>query len=99
MLTVPSKKDQSPSSTVAKYLKFSQAGLQFFVSVALPTGVGIWADQRLATGALLTILGLALGFGTGLYSLYHDIYVSEDSSERRRRSGKDDAEGGGKAAP
>lgn len=57
-----------------KYLRHSHAGLEFLVAVALPTAIGIWADRRLGTGALLTVLGLALGFGAGVISLCRQVF-------------------------
>ncbi len=34
-----------------------------------PPLVGYWLDRRLGTGFLLMVLGLVVGFATGLYSL------------------------------
>jgi hypothetical protein len=61
-------------SALAKYLRYSHVGVQFLVAVGLPTAGGIWADQRLGTGVLLTLLGLVLGFAAGVYSLYREVY-------------------------
>lgn len=71
---VPSKGNSSQLSALAKYLRYSHVGLQFLVAVGLPTAGGIWADQRLGTGVLLTLLGLVLGFAAGVYSLYREVY-------------------------
>jgi len=59
---------------VAKYLKYSHVGLQFLLSVGIPTGLGIWLDRVLGTVVLFTLLGLGLGFTAGIYSLYGELY-------------------------
>ena len=59
---------------MVKYLRYSHVGIQFFLSVGVPTGLGVWLDQRLGTGVLLTILGLVLGFTGGVYALYHEVF-------------------------
>ena len=76
-MAAPSKDDRHEISPLVKYLRYSHLGLQFCVAVGVPTGIGIWADRRLGTGVLLTLLGLALGFGAGTYSLYHEVYPSK----------------------
>ena len=43
--------------------------IAFGVEVALPTLLGYWADQQLGWMPALTLVGLTLGFGGGLYHL------------------------------
>lgn len=96
---VPSKGNQSQLGALAKYLRYSHVGLQFLVAVGLPTAGGIWADQRLGTGVLLTLLGLVLGFAAGVYSLYREVYGLDG---RDRDAGSDPSRrtsGPGPAAP
>ena len=56
------------------YLRYSHLGMQFFVAVALFTGFGLWLDRILGTVVVFTLLGLALGFGGGTYSIYKAIF-------------------------
>lgn len=77
---MPSKDREPGTSPLAKYLRYSHVGLQFGLSVGLPTAAGIWADRYLGTGVLLTLIGLALGFGAGVFSLYHEVYRLTGSS-------------------
>jgi F0F1-type ATP synthase assembly protein I len=67
-------------SPLVKYLRFSHVGLEFLAAVAIPTAIGIWADRKLGTGALLAILGLALGFGAGVVSLCRQVFPSTKGS-------------------
>ena len=76
----PSKDQEPEIRALGRYLRYSHLGIQLCVSVGLPTGIGIWADRRLGTGVLLTLVGLALGFTAGLYSLYREVYPSRDPS-------------------
>ena len=82
--SVLTAEEQDPQKhALAKYLRYSSAGLQFAMAVGLFTWGGIWLDGSLGTGALFTLLGLALGFGGGLRALYLEVYATE----RRKRHG------------
>ena len=50
------------------------------IQMALPPAVGWWLDQRFATTPWLTLLGVALGFSSGLWELLKLAKDSEDSS-------------------
>ena len=79
------KKNESHNDqkrVLGKYLRYSQAGLQFAVAVGLFTWGGIWLDRKLSTGVLFTLLGLALGFGGGARALYLEVYGRERESKR-----------------
>jgi hypothetical protein len=60
--------------SLVRYLRYSHLGIQFLFSVAVPTGLGIWADRKLGTAVLFTLLGFALGFTGGLYSIYGELF-------------------------
>lgn len=72
-------------------------GFQLFVSIGVFTFLGLWLDRKVGTTPAFTVLGLALGFGAGFYSLYRELFPSsargrgESESEgppsRRRREG------------
>ena len=55
-------------------LRDSHLGLQFALTVGLVFFGGLKADERLQTSPLFTLLGVALGFGIGLYRLMVDVY-------------------------
>lgn len=64
--------------------------MQFFLALGLPVAGGVWLDLEFETKAVFTLLGFALGFGSGFYLLYNEIYKKHDRSRASRR---DDAEG------
>jgi hypothetical protein len=78
--------DEAQSSALAAYFRYSTVGLQFFLSVGLFTGGGIWLDRRLGTVVLFTLAGLALGFSGGLYSLYREFYSRPGPPEKSSNS-------------
>lgn len=67
-LRVPSKDSEPQEGPLQKYLKYSHVGMQFFLSVGVPTALGIWLDRRLHTVVAFTLVGLALGFTAGALS-------------------------------
>ena len=71
---MPTKDEEPERSPLAKYLRYSHVGIQFFLAVLLFTGLGVWLDRSLGTVVLFTLLGLVLGFGGGLYSLYREFF-------------------------
>ncbi len=79
---MPEKDEEREHSTLAKYLRYSYVGIQFFLSVGLFTAGGIWLDRRLGTVVLFTLVGLALGFAGGLYTLYREVFLGRDPGER-----------------
>lgn len=90
---MPRDPEESQSSVLAKYLQYSYVGLQFFLSIAIFTGGGIWLDRWLGTVVLFTLLGLALGFAGGLYSLYREVFQGRNSTTEgsSRKSSNDNA--------
>lgn len=75
--------------SLARYLKYSHLGFQFLLAVGVPTGLGIWLDRRWGTKVLFTLLGLALGFTAGVYSIYGELFGRRDG-----RGGKGPGQGG-----
>ena len=71
---VPSEDPNKQSKIIGKYLRYSYLGTQLFVSVGLLTGAGLWLDRKAGTIALFTLIGLALGFGAGFYSIYVALF-------------------------
>jgi F0F1-type ATP synthase assembly protein I len=56
-----------------KYLRFAGVGVQFALTILLLTLAGIWADDRLGTGPLFTVVGLLLAFVGATYSLVKQV--------------------------
>ena len=57
-----------------KYLRHSHIGLQFILPILLCTWGGNWLGQKYDMVSLFTLLGLALGFVVGFWSLYKELY-------------------------
>lgn len=63
--------------------RVSTVGLEF----ALPPLVGWYADNRAGTLPWLTLLGVLLGFGTGMT---HILRIAREQQARQARPGKRD---------
>jgi F0F1-type ATP synthase assembly protein I len=85
---VPDKEPQG--NPLPKYLRYTYLGTQFFVTVGLPVFLGVWLDRTLGTTPLCVLLGLALGFGVGVYSLHQELF---GKPRGRRRGGNDERRG------
>jgi hypothetical protein len=64
-------------------MRYAGLGIQLAVSVVVFVFIGQWADKKLGTGGILTLVGAFLGFGGTLYSLVRSL------------NRKDGGEGGG----
>ena len=78
---VPSEDRDKQSKIIGKYLRYLSLGTQLFVSIGLLTYAGFWLDGKAGTLPLFTLIGSALGFAAGFYSIYVDLFPS---SARRR---------------
>jgi len=96
-MATPSQNQESQESAFLRYLRFSHLGLQFAITVGLPIGVGIWLDRRLGTGVLLTILGLMLGFGAGVWALCREVFPDGRSGGKGGSAGPGEEERSGPA--
>ena len=88
------RRDQS--KILRKYLRHSYLGTQFFVSIALFTGLGYWVDQKLCVLPAFTVIGLIVGFSGGAYSVYRELFPPTKSSESGESSRADRADGSSK---
>jgi F0F1-type ATP synthase assembly protein I len=66
----------------ADLARFMGHGITFAASTGLFLLVGWWADGRLGTRPLLTLLGALLGAALGFYSMYYKLVV--EPRERKR---------------
>jgi F0F1-type ATP synthase assembly protein I len=53
--------------------KYAGLGIQLVVSILLFVWIGQWADRKLGTGGLMTILGVFIGFGGTMYALMRSL--------------------------
>jgi hypothetical protein len=54
-------------------MKYAGLGVQLAVSLLAFVWVGQWADRRLGTGGLLTVVGAFVGFGGTMYWLIRSL--------------------------
>jgi F0F1-type ATP synthase assembly protein I len=54
-------------------LRYAGLGIQLAATVAVGVLVGQWADHKMGTAGVFTILGALLGFGGTLYYLIRDL--------------------------
>ena len=54
-------------------MRYAGLGVQLAVSLVIFALAGQWADRKLGTGGLLTILAVFLGFGGTMYSLVRGL--------------------------
>jgi len=54
-------------------MRFAGLGIQLAVSLVVFVLIGQWADRKLGTGGIVTILAAFLGFGGTMYSLIRTL--------------------------
>ncbi|MFL5403538.1 MAG: AtpZ/AtpI family protein [Gemmatimonadales bacterium] len=54
-------------------MRYAGLGIQLAVSLLLFVWIGQWADRKLGTGGILTILAALLGFGGTMYSVIRTL--------------------------
>jgi ATP synthase protein I len=54
-------------------MRYAGLGIQLAVSLLLFVWIGQWADRKLGTGGLMTILAALLGFGGTMYSVIRSL--------------------------
>ena len=62
-------------------MRFAGLGIQLAVSLVVFVLVGQWADRKLGTGGILTIVAAFLGFGGTMYSLIRALNRKDDGQE------------------
>jgi F0F1-type ATP synthase assembly protein I len=63
-----------------QYLRFAGVGIQFAVTIALLTFLGIWLDGKADTDPLFTVVFLLLAFVGGTWSLVRTV-LAEDKKK------------------
>ena len=54
-------------------MRYAGLGVQLAVSLVVFVFIGHWADQKLGTGGILTVVAAFLGFGGTMYSLIRSL--------------------------
>ena len=67
-------------------MRYAGLGVQLAVSLVVFVLIGQWADRKLGTNGILTIVAAFLGFGGTMYSLVRSL---------NRKDGDGDGDGGG----
>ena len=64
-------------------MRFAGLGIQLAVSLVVFVLAGQWADRKLGTGGIITILAAFLGFGGTMYSLIRSLNRTDKDGEGR----------------
>jgi ATP synthase protein I len=70
---------EQPGDRAPGAIKYAGLGVQLAASVLVFVWVGQWADRKLGTGGLLTVLAAFLGFGGTMYWLVRSLTRKDDS--------------------
>jgi ATP synthase protein I len=62
-------------------MRYAGLGIQLAASLLVFVWVGNWADRRLGTGGLLTVLAAFLGFGGTMYWLIRQLGRKDDGQQ------------------
>ena len=54
-------------------MRYAGLGLQLAVSLLVFVWIGQWADRKLGTGGLITILAALVGFGGTMFSVIRSL--------------------------
>jgi ATP synthase protein I len=54
-------------------MRYAGLGLQLAASLLVFVWIGQWADRKLGTGGLLTILAALVGFGGTMFSIIRSL--------------------------
>jgi F0F1-type ATP synthase assembly protein I len=62
-------------------MRYAGLGVQLAVSLVVFVLVGQWADKKLGTNGILTMIAAFLGFGGTMYSLIRSLNRKDDGKE------------------
>lgn len=62
-------------------MRYAGFGVQLAVCLVVFVLVGQWADRKLGTGGILTLVAAFLGFGGMMYSLIRSLNRKDDGGE------------------
>ena len=72
------KPPERPEKRAPGALKYAGLGVQLAASVLIFVWLGQWADRKLGTGGLLTVIAAFLGFGGTMYWLIRSLNQKND---------------------
>jgi F0F1-type ATP synthase assembly protein I len=73
------KTPEQPGDRAPGAIKYAGLGVQLAASVLVFVWIGQWADRKLGTGGLLTVVAAFLGFGGTMYWLVRSLTRTDDS--------------------
>ena len=62
-------------------MRYAGLGVQLAVSLLICVLIGQWADRKLGTGGIITVLAAFLGFGGTMYSLVRQLNRKDGGGE------------------
>ena len=62
-------------------MRYAGLGVQLAVILVVFVFAGQWADRKLGTGGIITIVAAFLGFGGTMYSLIRTLNKKDDGGE------------------
>lgn len=62
-------------------MKYAGLGVQLAVSLVVFVLIGQWADRKLGTGGILTVVAAFAGFGGTMYSLIRSLNKKDGGGE------------------
>jgi hypothetical protein len=62
-------------------MRYAGLGIQLAVSLVVFVFIGRWADQKLGTGGILTVVAAFVGFGATMYSLIRSLNRKDGGKE------------------
>ena len=75
------KTPEPPGSRGPGPMRYAGLGIQLAVSLLVFVLVGQWADRKLGTGGILTVVAAFLGFGGTMYSLIRSLNRKDGGDE------------------
>ena len=75
--------DDDRKRTDQSALRYAGAGLEFCVTVALLTLLGVWLDGRFGTSPLLTLVLAFVGFAAATWALVRSVFPAGSASQKR----------------
>ena len=74
-------------------MRYAGLGVQLAVSLLVFVLAGQWADRKLGTGGILTVVAAFVGFGGTMYSLIRTLNRQDDEKDGGPKGGGDKAGG------
>ena len=72
-------------------MRYAGLGVQLAVSLLVFVLAGQWADKKLGTNGILTVVAAFVGFGGTMYSLIRTLNRQDDEKDGGRKGGGDKA--------